>query len=34
MSTLYFFFGLVQALTGYAAWVFERQETLCRSPGG
>ena len=28
MSTLYFFFGLVQALTGYAAWVFERQETF------
>lgn len=28
MSTLYFFFGLAQALTGYAAWVFERQETF------
>ena len=28
MSTLYFFFGLAQALTGYAAWVFEQQETF------
>ena len=28
MSTLYFLFGLAQALTGYAAWVFERQETF------
>ena len=28
MSTLYFFFGLAQALTGYAAWVFERQENF------
>lgn len=26
MSTAYFIFGLIQALTGYAAWVFERQE--------
>lgn len=31
MSTLYFFFGLTQAATGYAAWVFLRQErfTVC-----
>lgn len=28
MSTLYFFFGLAQALTGYAAWMFERQENF------
>lgn len=28
MSTLYFLFGLAQALTGYAAWVFEQQETF------
>ena len=28
MSTLYFFFGLAQALTGYAAWVFDRQENF------
>ena len=26
MSTAYFCFGLAQALTGYAAWVFARQE--------
>ena len=26
MSTAYFFFGLAQAATGYAAWVFLRQE--------
>ncbi len=26
MSTAYFIFGLIQALTGYAAWVFYRQE--------
>lgn len=26
MSTIYFFFGLAQAATGYAAWVFDRQE--------
>lgn len=26
MSTAYFLFGLIQALTGYAAWVFFRQE--------
>lgn len=29
MSTAYFFFGLTQALTGYAAWVFEKQEVFC-----
>ena len=26
MSTAYFIFGLAQAVTGYAAWVFDRQE--------
>lgn len=26
MSTAYFIFGALQAITGYAAWVFERQE--------
>lgn len=26
MSTAYFFFGLLQAVTGYAAWVFDCQE--------
>lgn len=26
MSTAYFIFGLLQAVTGYAAWVFEKQE--------
>ena len=26
MSTSYFIFGAIQAATGYAAWVFERQE--------
>lgn len=28
MSTIYFIFGLAQAATGYAAWVFERQEAF------
>ena len=28
MSTLYFIFGLLQAVTGYAAWVFCKQETF------
>lgn len=28
MSTVYFLFGLAQAVTGYAAYVFERQETF------
>ncbi|MBO5525882.1 MAG: hypothetical protein J5993_03950 [Clostridia bacterium] len=28
MSTSYFFFGLFQAITGYAAWVFEKQENF------
>lgn len=28
MSTAYFFFGLAQAATGYAAWVFHRQEAF------
>ena len=26
MSTAYFIFGLIQTITGYAAWVFARQE--------
>lgn len=26
MSTIYFIFGLLQAVTGYAAWVFKKQE--------
>ena len=26
MSTIYFIFGLLQAATGYAAWVFKKQE--------
>lgn len=30
MSTSYFLFGLCQALTGYAAWVFDRQEQFGR----
>ncbi len=28
MSTIYFVFGLCQAVTGYAAWVFRKQETF------
>ena len=28
MDTAYFLFGLAQALTGYAAWVFARQEAF------
>ncbi len=28
MSTTYFFFGAAQAATGYAAWVFEKQEAF------
>ena len=28
MSTTYFFFGLAQTATGYAAWVFEKQEAF------
>ena len=28
MSTIYFVFGLCQALTGYTAWVFQRQEAF------
>ncbi len=28
MSTAYFVFGLAQAITGYAAWVFEKQEAF------
>ena len=28
MSTIYFLFGLAQAATGYAAWVFEKQEAF------
>ena len=29
MSTSYFIFGLLQALTGYMAWVFDKQERFC-----
>ncbi len=32
MSTLYFVFGLCQAATGYAAWVFARQEAFAVHP--
>lgn len=28
MSTIYFIFGLLQAVTGYAAWVFYKQESF------
>ena len=28
MSTIYFLFGLIQAVTGYMAWVFRRQESF------
>lgn len=28
MSTIYFVFGLCQAITGYAAWVFSKQEAF------
>ena len=29
MSTSYFIFGALQAITGYMAWVFEKQERFC-----
>lgn len=29
MSTIYFIFGLLQAVTGYTAWVFYKQESFC-----
>ena len=29
MSTIYFFFGWIQALTGYTTWVFYKQESFC-----
>lgn len=32
MSTLYFIFGFYQAATGYAAWVFQRQEAFQARP--
>ena len=32
MSTLYFIFGFCQAATGYAAWVFQRQEAFQARP--
>lgn len=32
MSTSYFVFGFCQAVTGYAAWVFEKQESFCIRP--
>ena len=28
MSTIYFVFGFCQAATGYAAWVFQKQEEM------
>ena len=33
MSTIYFLFGLAQAGTGYAAWVFGKQEAFHVDPG-
>ena len=33
MSTSFFVFGLAQAATGWAAWVFLRQETFSVNPG-
>ena len=33
MSTAYFVFGLCQACTGYAAWVFEKQESFSADAG-
>ena len=32
MSTIYFIFGLCQAITGYAAWVFSKQEAFSVNP--
>jgi len=32
MSNIYFVFGILQALTGYATWVFYKQETYSFSP--
>ena len=32
MSTAYFIFGLCQAITGYAAWVFAKQEAFTLDP--
>ena len=32
MSTAYFLFGAVQAATGYAAWVFAKQEAFRADP--
>lgn len=29
MSSAYFVFGFLQAVSGYAAWVFERQDAFC-----
>ncbi len=29
MSTIYFIFGAAQAATGYAAWIFKKQESFC-----
>lgn len=31
LSTSYFIFGLLQAITGYAAWTFYRQEQVSMS---
>ena len=33
MSTIYFLFGLAQAVTGYMAWVFGKQEAFHVDPG-
>lgn len=33
MSTSFFVFGLAQAATGWAAWVFLRQEAISVNPG-
>ena len=33
MSTVYFLFGLAQAVTGYMAWVFGKQEAFHVDPG-
>lgn len=33
MSTIYFVFGLCQAITGYAAWIFAKQESFSACEG-
>lgn len=32
MSTIYFIFGAAQAATGYAAWIFKKQESFIVDP--